>query len=97
MMKEKSFHYLSSAEKQALFEFLAGTRSQRSLDTLGSLIRKVGRFARPRVIETGLLAVTAIGKTDTPQAAEALEKGCRSSHPRLRKKCRDIRSKVNPT
>jgi len=97
MMKEKSFHSLSRAEKRALFEFLAGTRSQRSLDTLGSLIRKVGRFARPRVIETGLLAVTALGKADTPQAAEALDKGCRSSHPRLRKKCRDIRSKVNPT
>ncbi|MGB2907455.1 MAG: HEAT repeat domain-containing protein [Candidatus Aminicenantaceae bacterium] len=97
MLKEKSFHTLSRAEKQALFEFLAGTRSQRSLNTLGSLIRKVGRFARPRVIETGLLAITALGKAGTPQAAEALEKGCRCSHPGLRKKCRDIHSEVNPT
>ncbi len=95
IIKEKSFHYLSRAEKQALLEFLAGSRSQTTLDELGILIRSVRRFARPRVIETGLLAIAALEKADSPHASEALAQGCRSPHPRLKKRCRETRNEVD--
>jgi HEAT repeat protein len=91
MLKEKTFHYLSRAEKQAVIEFLAAISSQQSVDTLGSLLRKVGRFSRPKVIETGLLTISALGKSGNPMAKEALDKISRSSHTRLKKKYREIR------
>lgn len=93
-MQSKLFHQLSQNEKQAYIETLASSGSPGAYAVLGSLIRDIRRFARGRIVESGYLAIATLVQDADPQALNALETGSRSPHPKLKKKCTEVISKV---
>ena len=84
----KKFYKKSVAERSAVLNFLAKTKTEEALDTLRRALKKSGLFAKAKYEETQICAVQALESMATPQAREALSNGVNSSNAKVADACR---------
>jgi HEAT repeat protein len=94
IIKQKEFNKKSREEKQALFEFVGKTQSQKGFSILQDILKKIGFLSFRKKVETGLCAVSALELMNTAESAELLKKGYRSTKKSIRLACQAALSRL---
>lgn len=83
-VEEKDFVLRSEPEKRAYFDYLASTASNETHELFMAFVTNPGRIARPRVLETGLLAIRSLKNIGSPAAESILQQGTKSKNKKIK-------------
>jgi hypothetical protein len=93
-VREKGFGKKSAREKKALFGVLGRTDSEEACSFLREILAKVPFLPNPKHTELCLHSIAALEEMNIPNSLEALKKGARRRHHKIRSAClRAIQSK----
>ncbi len=88
LAKKKDFKERGKMEKKSLLKFLASSRNKKVYEVLRSLLRKARFFAKAKMNETCLCAVSALETIATPEAVKILKEGTKIWNKKIRRACR---------
>ena len=93
-IKDKGFARKSAREKAALFGALGRTDSEEACSFLREILAKVPFLPNPKHTELCLHSIAALEEMNIPSSLEALKKGAKRRHQKIRRAClRAIQSK----
>jgi hypothetical protein len=93
-VRDKGFVKKSAREKKALFGVLGRTDSEEACSFLREILAKVPFLPNPKHTELCLHSIAALEEMNIPNSLEALKKGAKRRHQKIRSAClRAIQSK----